>query len=189
MGFEASQGRPLARLAARGRILGAPIPQPAHSAYAPPINPARDGLEHVPDDADALGRRILRGMLLGEDLTPIRSQLAPDLVAWSPSLFATSRDLLLVTIATGELDGSGFGEVSLEVTGVVAAASVACSEWRFTARFTGPEFIDDDLMIEPTGHLVETAGALVVGYHQGRIVSIHCYYDSLALLEQLLTSR
>lgn len=190
MGFEASLERPLARLAAQARIAGAEVAQ-SSTSYAPPLRVVDDDVTDLPGDAGEVCHRILCGLLLGEDLSPIRATLAPDVVAWSPSLFVTSRDLLLVRIAarrpiTEEPAGHGLGEVSLVVTSTLSAGSLVCAEWRLTARSTGPEFVDDDLMIEPTGRVLETAGALVVGFHLGRVASIHCYYDDLALLEQLI---
>jgi hypothetical protein len=59
-------------------------------------------------------------------------------------------------------------------------------EWRLTGRFANPCFVVDDLLIEPTGQLVETSGVLVTTFVGGRIGAVHCYYDDLALLEQLL---
>lgn len=44
-----------------------------------------------------------------------------------------------------------------------------------------------DLLVEPTGRLVETAGVLVSTLADGVIISANCYYDDSALLEQLVT--
>jgi hypothetical protein len=191
-GFEIPLERPLARLAAQACIGGAEVPHPS-SSYAPPLQADDADRANVPDDAGDVCHGILRGLLLGDDLSPVRGRLAPEVVAWSPSLFVTSRDLLLVRIAARrpvpeEAAGHSLSEVSLVVTSTVSARSLVCAEWRLTARFTAPAFVDDDLMIEPTGRLLETAGALVVAFHLGVVASIRCYHDDLALLEQLIAS-
>ena len=54
-------------------------------------------------------------------------------------------------------------------------------EWRLTGRFTNAGFIEDDLLLEPTGRLVETAGVLVVAFEDDRVVWVHCFYDDLAV--------
>ena len=48
-----------------------------------------------------------------------------------------------------------------------------------TGRFTNPGFIEDDLLLEPTGRLSKTAGVLVVAFQDDRVVWVHCYYDDL----------
>ncbi len=80
-------------------------------------------------------------------------------------------------------------EVALEVTNIGVAQPRVFLEWRLTARFTSPGFIDDHHSIEPTGRLLETAGLQVVTFNRDLVVSVHCYYDDLALFEQLITSR
>jgi ketosteroid isomerase-like protein len=61
-------------------------------------------------------------------------------------------------------------------------------EWRLTARFSHPCFVDDDLLVEPTGRLVETAGVMVATIDDGMITAAHCYYDDFALLEQIVAA-
>ena len=78
---------------------------------------------------------------------------------------------------------------TIEATNIDVADPQVYVEWRLVARFTNPGFVDDNLLIEPTGRLLETAGVLVVTFSGDQVVSAHCYYDDLALLEQLLTSR
>ena len=189
MGLDVPHRRPLAQLAASGAIHGA-VERNWHTGpYAPPITTVADDLEHASDDVADLCVDLLRGVLLGEDLTRVRRHLAPDVVTWSPHLFAISRDQLFTTIDAAELVGETLTEVALDVTHVSSTHARVYVEWRLTARFTSPGFINDDLLIEPTGRLLETAGVEVVMFARNRVVSVHCYYDDLALLEQLITSR
>jgi hypothetical protein len=189
MGLEVPNDRPVARLAARSAIQGT-IARDWHvGPYAPPAPRVDEGLEHVDVEVAALCTTVLRGLLLGEDLAPVRRWLAPDVTTWSPHLFAVSRDQLLTSIDAADLAGETLSEVGLEVTGVAAGPSSVYVEWRLSARFTSPGFIDDDLLIEPTGRLLETAGVEVVTFAGDTVVSVRCYYDDLALFEQLITSR
>lgn len=188
MGLDVPHRRPLARLAARGAIQGITVRDGEAGPYAPPATVVDDDFEPVAADVGGLCVAILRGILFGEDLWPIRRQLAPDLVTWSPHLFAVTRDQLLTGIDAAELAGEALTEVTLDVTHVSAARARVFVEWRMSARFTGPGFIDDDLLVEPTGRLLETAGVEVVQFARGLVVSVHCYCDDLALFEQVIAS-
>lgn len=189
MGLGASHHRPLAALAAWAAIAGAPVGGQSSGPYVPPIAPDRRDRDDVANDLDELCVGILRGVLLGEDLSPVRHRLAPDLVTWSPHLFAVTRDQLLSSIDVAEMPGETLSEVVLDVIDVSAASGRGYAEWRLTARFTSAEFINDDLLIEPTGRLLETAGIQVVSFDGDVVVAVHCYYDDLALFEQLIMSR
>jgi hypothetical protein len=197
MGFETSHDRPLAALAAWAAIEGAPVRGHHSGPYVPPIAPDPPDREDVAADLGELCVGILRGVVLGEDLSTVRHRLSPDLITWSPHLFAVTRDQLLRSI--GEADAAGerlpptagetLSEVSLDVVDLSATQGRVYAEWRLTVRFTSAEFIDDDLLIEPTGRLLETAGIQVVSFDGDAVVAVHCYYDDLALFEQLIMSR
>jgi hypothetical protein len=189
MGLDLSYRRPLAKLAARSAIQGVLVRDWHTGPYAPPTSVVEDGLGQVAVDVGGLCVRILRGVLLGEDLTPVRRHLATDIVVWTPHVFTISRDQLLTSIDAAELEGDTLSEVALEATHTGVDQARVYVEWRLTARFTSPGFIDDDLLIEPTGRLLETAGIEVVTFAGDHVTSVHCYYDDLALLEQLITSR
>lgn len=189
MGLEVPNRRPLAKLAARSAIEGTHVRDWHTGPYAPPATVEEYGLGQLPVHAGDVCVQILRGLLLGEDLTRVRAHLASDIVAWSPHLFATCRDQLLMSMDVEELNGDTLTEVTLEASHVGVIPPRVYVEWRLTARFTSPGFIDDDLMIEPTGRLLETAGFEVVTFRGEHATSVHLYYDDLALLEQLLTSR
>jgi ketosteroid isomerase-like protein len=78
--------------------------------------------------------------------------------------------------------------VVITVTHADVVAPRVHLEWRLTARFSHPCFVDDDLLVEPTGRLVETAGVMIATIDDGMITSAHCYYDDFALLEQLVSA-
>ena len=60
---------------------------------------------------------------------------------------------------------------------------------RMAARFNGAYFVDDDLLLEPSGRRVHLSGVLVAQLRDDRIAVAHLYYDDVALLEQMLTNR
>ncbi len=92
--------------------------------YVPPVTEIGEGLGHVSADVSEICNRLLRGLLLGEDLFPIRNRLATDLITWSPQVFAVSRDLLLTSTERARLVGETLSEVSLDVTNISVAKSV-----------------------------------------------------------------
>lgn len=123
----------------------------------------------------------------GSDIGELRAALHPDVTLWSPNLFARSRESVLAAL----LDHEGTDDTLSEIHVVAGPCDVtdnrAYVEWRLTARFSNPCFVDDDLLIEPHGHIVETSGVLVLAFAGDAVTSVHCYYDDLALLEQLLS--
>lgn len=189
MGLDVPHRRPLARLAARGAMDRPAVGDLTGGSYAPPATVVTRGLEQVTAGVERLCLGILRAVLLGEDPSPLRGQLAPRLITWSPHLFTVSRDQLLTSLDAAELAGEMLTEETIEATNIDVADPRVYVEWRLTARFTSPGFVDDNLLVEPTGRLLETAGVLVVTFAGDQVVSAHCYYDDLALLEQLLTAR
>ena len=202
LGLDMSPNRPLARLVA-GAMAGQ---RPAsgyfrRGCYVPPVLdlPTSD----VIADADEVERsvagiasnaveelctRTLRGILLGEQLGDLADALDPYVVVWCPTFYATSRDDALQALHEDIAGGDTLTEVSIVVTKFDVVAPNAYLEWRLAGRFSNPCFVDSDVLLEPTGRLVETAGVMVVTLAEGRAVRLNCYYDDLALLEQLLTS-
>jgi hypothetical protein len=138
--------------------------------------------------AGASGRyeKLLRAILIGEGIDELEDWLAPEVVVWSPVHYSSSRAELLVGLHDPSDDDDTLSEVVIESTGMDVALPRVYLEWRLTARFSHPCFIDDDLLVEPTGRLVETAGVLVSTLADDVIISAHCYYDDSALLEQLV---
>jgi hypothetical protein len=190
VGLDVPHQRPLARLAARSAIHSDTVRDWHAGPYAPPAGSAR---AHTTEDVDVttaeLCIAILRGLLLGDDLSMVHDRLAPDVTAWSPHLFTVTRDRLLTAIDGGQIAGETLSEIALEATDIASVRSSVYLEWRLTGRFTSPGIIADDVLVEPTGRLLETAGLQVVTFVDDLVVSIRCYYDDLALFEQLITSR
>ena len=190
MGLEVSPDRPLTRLVVRAITGHDPCGGLRRGPYAPPIvATAPDTGERVDaSGVEALSRWILRSLLLGADpVAGLAEEVAPDAVAWSPALFAATREAVLDLLGDVDAGASPLSEVSVVVNHVDVVPPRVYLEWRLEGRFTQPCFVEDDLLVEPTGRLVETAGVLVVTFRDDRVRALHCYYDDLALLEQLLT--
>ncbi len=98
MRLDVPHGRPLAKLAAHSAVQGGGARDWHVGPYAPPATLIDDGLDHVAADVRELCVVILRGVLLGVDLTTVRGRLAADLVTWSPQLFTVTRDQLLSSV-------------------------------------------------------------------------------------------
>jgi hypothetical protein len=117
---------------------------------------------------------------------------------WTPVRYTSTSADLLHDLRNLDLDldldgdGDGDGDTLTEVVVTVTHADVMVPrvhlEWRLTARFTHPCFVDDDLLVEPTGRLVETAGVMIATIVDGMITAANCYYDDFALLEQLVAA-
>jgi len=169
----------------------APWPCPPYSPPTAGRGPAvapHSGPHH---DLAHLAERVLYGLLthLPDDEDPIPSAeqaIASDVVVWSPAVYTTSREAAIEALrAPGEDDALSDVRVWIEAVDVVGTRVYI--EWRLAARFTRPCFIDDDLLVEPTGRLVETSGVQVATFRAGQLVRVSCYYDDLALLEQIIT--
>ena len=188
MGFDVTPSGPMARLLARALQ---DAPNTAARLRSPFVPPAPRGRLHrgTAPPADAVVERcefLLQSMFGSERFDAHLDWLHPDLLLWTPvsqsqglpDLLGTTRDL-----------GTTLTEVEIHLILTEVTNSRAFAEWRLAGRFTEPCFIDDDLLVEPTDRLVETAGVLVLAFSDALVSSVHCYFDQLGLLEQLLTTR
>ncbi len=194
MGLEVSPGRPISRLVV-GALSGQVRQQSSRrSPYVPPAVAASDtalGLAGAASSETVVRcTELLKAMLTNEaaDLGPWERWISPDVVVWSPMCFASSRAELMLGLHDADGGDDTLTEVVIDVVDVDVTEHRVHLEWRLAARFSRPCFIDDDLLVEPTGRLVETAGVLVATFVDDLLVAAHCYYDDLALLEQLVSA-
>jgi hypothetical protein len=193
VGFDLTPSGPLARLLVRA-LTGRPQERlPRRGPYVPPPDVVTRSTAWRPATGDlsvedVLERceRLLRCTLVDDPFGEIADWLSPDLVVWTP--VSCTRGLGEVLVVAHEIGTSSLTGVRIEILHADVAESRAYVEWRLFGRFTEPCFIDDDLLVEPTGRLVEIAGVLVVSFSVDGVVSVHCYYDDLAVLEQLVTA-
>lgn len=134
------------------------------------------------------GRNLTRALLSAGgpdriDLTQVEADVDELVSVWTPTLCVGSRVELVAELVRAD---DAIRDVSVTFTGVAATAPVVILEWVATGRFAGPLFLHDDVLVEPTGASVRSAGALTAWFRSGRAIRICCYFDRLAVLEQLL---
>ena len=128
-------------------------------------------------------------VLLGDsaDVPPVADRLAAyldeNVRCVSPSLATTSRTELVSALVDGD---DVITHTPVETSDVALAGSTCHVEWELRGRFTHPAFVRDDRMIEPSGRVVTTTGAMVLRFAGERVGDIRCYWDTGALGGQLL---
>lgn len=182
--------RPSVRLIVRAITGSEPTEPSRRGPYAPPscpsASPPLDDLQSP--EVARLCHGLLRELLLGHDrVTGLVDELAPDVVLWTPAVFASTNVAVLDVLLRDEWDNGPLSDRIVTITNTDVAPPRVIVEWRATGRFTRPHFVADDVLIEPTGQLVETAGVLVATFGAAGVVALHLYHDSLAILEQILT--
>lgn len=141
--------------------------------------------ENTPSAAGPIRKHlqsIIEVAVVGEP-GPLGDALTEDAAGWSPTFSFASRaeaetalqeQVPALTVLTFELDGLFWAE------------PVACAEWRLDATVADPLLVADDVLVEAQGRPLSLAGATVVRLRQGRISSVHTYYDEATLIEQVI---
>jgi hypothetical protein len=122
---------------------------------------------------------------LPEVLAEVEAGVDEHVHVWSPSLCASSRRELVAALAESD---DAITDVTVSIVGEAAARSVVLVEWHLEGTFNNVGFVNDDLLIEPSGGVIESTGVLVIEFKGGRASQIRCYYDALGLLEQVVRS-
>lgn len=145
---------------------------------------ARAGWSWPVDAAQDVTRVLLGSWDADEDvLARLESRLDEHVHLWTPAVHTTTRFELVRLLA--DLDDA-ISDVVVDFDDVVEARLHVCLTWTATGRFAQPALIDDDRLVEPTGSLVQVAGATVVTFTEDRRASaIRCYYDRQAIVDQL----
>jgi hypothetical protein len=116
-------------------------------------------------------------------LQELEASVHDDVVVWSPCVSTRSREELVAALLEGD---DAITQVAVNILGVSTSDSTVLVEWRLEGRFNNAGFLNDDLLVEPSGGTVEATGVLVVVFEGDRATRIRCYYDSLGLLEQVI---
>lgn len=167
----------------------------AAGAKTEPGHPPRPVPNRLPSrDDDAVQRRSVVAKRMGHALlaTPLTHRELARLEAdvdemvdvWTPGCHLRSRFELTSFLLAGD---DAIGELEVDVVETVVTGHTVLLEWVATGRVTGPAFLDDDELIEPTGAVVRVGGVLCVHFGGGeRATRVACYYDRLGLIEQML---
>jgi hypothetical protein len=119
-----------------------------------------------------------------DDLAMLEAEVDERVDVWTPSIRLRSRFELVSALVDAD---DTIGEIAVAFSEAAVNSSTVLLEWSAIGRFTGPALLDDDELIEPTGAAVRVDGALGLSFSGGhRATEIRCYYDRLALIEQLV---
>jgi hypothetical protein len=182
--------RAIVRMIVRAITGSEPAAPSRRGPYAPPSCPSGDPpLEELQSsDVRLLCHTLLNELLLGHDgVVGLADELSPDVLLWTPAVFASTNVSVLEVLLREDWDNGPLSDLVLTITNTDVAPPRVLVEWRVTGRFTQPFFVADDVLVEPTGQLVETAGMLVVTFDAAGVAALHLYHDSFAILEQILT--
>jgi len=119
---------------------------------------------------------------LSGDFADLPDIFTDDVVAWSPTIFVTSRDELAAAM---ELQDTAFSDIDVSIDSLDIVGNKGFVEFRVSATFSGP-FLVGEAVIDPTGEVVEVGAALVAEFEDGRISAFRNYYDELSLVMQML---
>jgi hypothetical protein len=75
--------------------------------------------------------------------------------------------------------------LAVAITGLDVIDNKAFAEWVMEADHVGPLVIDD-IRVEPTGQRLQLGGATIAEFEGHRIRAFRTYFDTLALLEQMI---
>jgi hypothetical protein len=133
--------------------------------------------------------RFLTHTVLGpaSGVAPVVAELEASVdervVAWSPSMYTTSRTELVVELLDRD---DALADIEVTIVGEAATDTKIYVEWRLAGRFDNVGFIDSDVLVEPSHLPIEAAGVLIFSFAGSRVSRIECFYDGFALLEQFL---
>jgi len=102
--------------------------------------------------------------------------------AWSPNLVASSLEDLEEAF---DDRNAALGNLAVAITGLDVIDNKAFAEWVMEADHVGPLVIDD-VRVEPSGRRLQLGGATIAEFEGHRIRAFRTYFDTLALLEQMI---
>ena len=135
------------------------------------------------DDARFVARILLVDGVASElELARLEAGLDERVEVWTPAIRTGSR-FEFVALLVGFDDA--IGEVAVSFGDWSVRGQTVLVEWSATGRFSAPLFLEDDWLVEPTGGVIEVAGAFGATFANRRAVGVRCYYDQLSLLVQM----
>jgi len=108
------------------------------------------------------------------------------IVVTGPSMHTTSRTELIAELLEGD---DAITDVDARITRTSTFGDSVFAEWSVRGRFTNAAFLDDDVLVEPTGNLVQACGMMVLDFTGDRVGRVQCFYDRSAMVEQVLRAR
>jgi hypothetical protein len=120
--------------------------------------------------------------LLGE-VDALPEMFTADVSGWSPNMLVTSLDELTEIVADRE---DALSDVKIQVDALDVCGNKGFMEYRVSAVFSGPFFVDEDTTIQPNGRELLIGAALVAEFTSGKISAFRNYFDDATLMEQML---
>lgn len=168
-------------------VLGSVPARRAAVAAVPPDPPAQRGF----DGSSTHRRRDVAGRLVrtllgshDEDTAPTLVELLDErVVTWTPSTLLRSRAALIEALSHSD---DAIGEIDVVTSASIVAGNVAHVEWTVSGVFARAGFLNDDVLVEPSGRAIRVAGSSVATFADERVAFIRCYFDRLGILEQVL---
>jgi len=166
----------------------------ARPAPSPPIPPL-SGRVHRGTDAPTsrstlpeVARFLTRVLLtdppgMAQVIPDLEASVDEDVVVWSPCVSTRSRTELVTALLEGD---DSISDVQVSILGTSRSGSTVYVEWGLEGHFDNAGFLNDDMLIEPSGATVEATGVCVIEFRHHRAIRIRCYYDGLSLLEQVV---
>ena len=113
----------------------------------------------------------------------LEASVDENVTVWSPCVSTRTRTELVTTLLDGD---DAITHVAVSILDSSTSGSTVYVEWRLEGRFDNAGFLNDDVLVEPSGAVVEATGVLVIVFRNNRASHIRCYYDGLSLLEQVV---
>jgi hypothetical protein len=167
-------------------------PRSAPSPRIPPVSKTIDRSSKPPTSRSSLSEiaRFLARVLLtdtaqvGELVADLEANVDEDVVVWSPCVSTRSRTQLVTALLEGD---DSISDVRVSILGTSRSGTTVYVEWGLEGHFDNAGFLNDDVLIEPSGATVEATGVCVIEFRHNRAIRIRCYYDGLSLLEQVVS--
>ncbi|HEY2960670.1 MAG TPA: nuclear transport factor 2 family protein [Actinomycetota bacterium] len=128
----------------------------------------------------AIVRSVLEAAVTGDEAQMERAY-TDDVIGWSPTATASSRDELVADLRGRK---GAFSDVDLALDAVDEVGDKVITEWRVAATHSGALELDE-FRLDPTGRRVELRGVLIAEFDGDRIKRFRQYWDEIALLEGL----
>ena len=128
---------------------------------------------------------LIRAAVVGEP-PELHLALSEGAVGWSPAGEFACRDEAVTHSAQSV---SSLSVERFRVLMLRWSEPLVFSEWWLGARQEDPLLIGEDVLIEPTGRVIELVGATVAEVRDDRVVVAHTYFDDASLIEQIILGR
>ena len=130
---------------------------------------------------DLVERALAAGVGMSED--DLSEIFTDDATVWSPIMFATGPEELAEAFVDREL---AFDNHVVSIRSIDEFGARVFVEWQLDADHVDASVLTDDAVIEETGRHVFMGVASVFDFRGDKVCAVRSYFDSLALLEQIV---